>query len=54
MITDPVVIDKYWGGVWVNEASTHVGYQSVTRLSRELKRHFGTSPINYTGGYNIS
>ena len=37
-----------------NEAATAVGYESTTQFSREFKRYFGDSPVNYTGRDNSS
>jgi len=34
-------------GVRVNEAATAVGYESATQFSREFKRYFGNSPMNF-------
>ena len=33
--------------VRVNEAAAEVGYESTTQFSREFKRYFGNSPVNY-------
>jgi len=30
-----------------NAAATSVGYESATQFSREFKRYFGTSPVNF-------
>lgn len=34
-------------GSRVNEAAAEVGYESATQFSREFKRHFGSSPIEF-------
>ncbi len=34
-------------GIRVNEAATEVGYESPTQFSREFKRYFGRSPVDY-------
>jgi len=31
----------------VNEAATQVGYESTTQFSREFKRYFGNTPVNF-------
>ncbi len=41
-------------GLRVNEVATAVGYESTTQFSREFKRYFGDSPVNYTGRDNSS
>ena len=39
-------------GIRVNEAATEVGYESVTQFSREFKRYFGNSPVQYIAARN--
>ncbi len=34
-------------GIRVNEAASEVGYESPTQFSREFKRYFGNSPVEY-------
>ncbi len=34
-------------GSRVNEAAAEVGYESATQFSREFKRHFGSSPVEF-------
>lgn len=35
-------------GARVNEAATEVGYESSTQFSREFKRYYGRSPVQYS------
>ncbi len=37
----------------VGEAATAVGYESVSQFSREFKRYFGNSPVEFTNLKNI-
>jgi len=34
-------------GMRVNIAATEVGYESASQFSREFKRYFGYSPVQY-------
>lgn len=34
-------------GIRVNEAATEVGYESATQFSREFKRYFGHTPVDF-------